>query len=92
MGPEGCRTRTRPGPRAFFVHTLFTTNRSTMDSPHQPDPKPRPLGNESPDPLAPAFPPGSLHDIVREEEEEEQVGGEPTPVLDDPTAAPQRED
>jgi len=62
-----------------------------MDTPQQPDPKPRPLGNESPDPFAPAFPPGSLHDIVREEEEE-QVGGAPTPVVDDPAAAPQREE
>lgn len=63
-----------------------------MDNPHKPDPdpKPRPLGNESPDPFSPTFPPGTLHDIVREEEDE--VGGEPAPVVDDPAAAPEREE
>lgn len=89
---KGCRTRTRPHPRAFFVRTLYNTNRSTMDTERKPDPdpKPMPLGNESTDPFSPALPPGSLHERLRQEEEED-VGGEPTPVVDDPKAAPKKE-
>jgi hypothetical protein len=36
-----------------------------------PDPAPKPLGNESTDPFSPAYPPGSLHEVLRQEEEEE---------------------
>lgn len=57
-----------------------------------PDPKPRPLGNESPDPFSPAFPPGSLHEVLRQEENAEDVGGDPTPVVDDPKAAPKKDE
>lgn len=56
-----------------------------MDTKHKPapDPKPRPLGNESVDPFSPTLPPGSLHEILRQEDEED-VGGDPAPVQDDP--------
>jgi hypothetical protein len=58
-----------------------------MDTKHTPDPNPRPLGNESTDPFSPALPPGSLHEVLRQEEDEEDVGGDPTPAMDDPNAA-----
>lgn len=59
-----------------------------MDTKPNPDPKPRPLGNESPDPFSPTLPPGSLHERLRQEEDEENVGGDPTPVEDDPATIP----
>ncbi len=45
----------------------------TMDDKKKtaPDPDLRPLGNESPDPFSPTLPPGSLHEILRQEDEEE---------------------
>ena len=63
-----------------------------MDTKNTPDPKhdldptpiPRTLGNESTDPFSPTLPPGTLHERLRQEEDEESVGGEPTPVVDDP--------
>lgn len=55
-----------------------------MATKHTPDPKPRPLGNESPDPFSPALPPGSLHEVLRQEEDEGNVGGDPAPAVDDP--------
>ncbi len=58
-----------------------------MDTKHTPDPKARPLGNESADPFSPALPPGSLHEMLRQEEDEEDVGGDPTPAMDDPNSA-----
>lgn len=42
-----------------------------MDTKPIPDPKPRPLGNESTDPFSPTLPPGSLHEVLRRNEEEE---------------------
>lgn len=56
------------------------------DPKHELDPRPIPrtLGNESTDPFSPAYPPGSLHERLRREEDEENVGGDPTPVEDDP--------
>ncbi|HQV37678.1 MAG: hypothetical protein IPL81_09255 [Flavobacteriales bacterium] len=62
-----------------------------MDTKPTPDPKPRPLGNESTDPFSPTLPPGSLHERLRQEEEEENVGGDPTPVEDDPDAKEEKE-
>ena len=62
-----------------------------MDTKHSPDPKARPLGNESTDPFSPALPPGSLHEILRQEEDEEDVGGDPTPAVDDPNSAKEEE-
>ena len=44
------------------------------------DPRPRPLGNESTDPFSPTYPPGTLHEILRQEED---PGGEPTPAMDE---------
>ncbi len=60
-----------------------------MDKQHksEPDPEPRPLGNESTDPFSPTLPPGSLHEILRQEDEGD-VGGDPTPAKDDPANAP----
>ena len=55
-----------------------------MDTKPTPDPKPRPLGNESVDPFSPTLPPGSLHEILRQEEDEEDVGGDPSPATDEP--------
>ena len=55
-----------------------------MDTKPTPDPKPRPLGNESTDPFSPALPPGSLHEILRSDEDESEVSGEPTPAVDNP--------
>jgi hypothetical protein len=49
-----------------------------MDSKDKPEPKPVHLGNESTDPFSPTLPPGSLHEMLRPEEEvEEENGGEP---------------
>ena len=70
-----------------------------MDTTHAPDPTPAPdpkhdldptpiprtLGNESTDPFSPAYPPGTLHELLRRDEDEEDVSGEPTPVVDDPS-------
>lgn len=42
-----------------------------MDSKNKPDPKPVHLGNESTDPFSPTLPPGSLHEMLRPEEEED---------------------
>lgn len=55
-----------------------------MDSKHkpEPDPKPRPLGNESPDPFSPTLPPGSLHEVLRQDEED--PGGDPQSAEDNP--------
>lgn len=58
-----------------------------MDTKEKPTPEPRPLGNESPDPFSPTLPPGSLHEILRQEEEDE-ISGTPTPAVDDPRNAP----
>lgn len=58
-----------------------------MDTQKAPAPNPRPLGNESTDPFSPALPPSSLHEILRSEEDEEDVGGDPTPVVDDPESS-----
>lgn len=57
-----------------------------MDTTKSPEPAPRPLGNESTDPFSPAYPPGSLHEILRTEEDENDVGAEPTPAMDAPEA------
>lgn len=56
----------------------------TKDNNPTPNPKPGTLGNESVDPFSPTLPPGSLHEILRQEEDEENVGGDATPVQDDP--------
>ncbi len=55
----------------------------------EPDPAPRPLGNESTDPFSPTLPPGSLHEVLRQEDEAD-VGGDPTPVQDNPASAPKK--
>lgn len=52
-----------------------------------PGPEPRPLGNESTDPFSPTLPPGSLHEVLRQEDEDE-ISGAPTPVVDDPRNDP----
>ncbi|MBS1939007.1 MAG: hypothetical protein JST98_01800 [Bacteroidetes bacterium] len=36
-----------------------------------PDPDPKPLGNESPDPFSPTLPPGSLHEQLNREDDED---------------------
>lgn len=74
-------------PARIFVRTLFKAIQLIMDTKPTPDPKPRPLGNESPDPFSPAYPPGTLHEILRQEEDEEDVGGDATPAVDDPKTA-----
>lgn len=61
-----------------------------MDTKPTPDPKARPLGNESTDPFSPTLPPGSLHEILRQEEDEEDVGGDPAPTVDDPNSAKEK--
>ncbi|MCO6482276.1 MAG: hypothetical protein J5I62_05735 [Flavobacteriales bacterium] len=55
-----------------------------MDTKDQDKSKLRPLGNESPDPFSPTLPPGSLHEILRQEEDD--PSGEPTQAMDDPDA------
>jgi hypothetical protein len=69
---------------------LETENAIAMDTKPAPDPEPRPLGNESPDPFSPTLPPGSLHEILRQEEEDE-ISGNPTPAMDDPDNAPRKD-
>lgn len=61
-----------------------------MDTNDQDKPKPRPLGNESPDPFSPALPPGSLHEILRQEEDD--PSGEPSQAMDDPDAEDPRKE
>ncbi len=67
-------------------HPIIMDTKNTPDPKHDldPTPIPRTLGNESPDPFSPAYPPGTLHERLRHEEDEEEVGGDPTPVVDDP--------
>lgn len=62
-----------------------------MDDKHNPAPDPKPLGNESPDPFSPALPPGSLHEILRQEEEDE-VGGDPPLAEDDQVGGPKEKE
>ena len=52
--------------------------------PPVPDSDARPLGNESPDPFSPTLPPGTLHELLRSEEEE--VGGDSSQAMDNPDA------
>ena len=59
-----------------------------MDAKPNPDPNPRTLGNESTDPFSPALPPGSLTALLRQAADAAPVGGDPTPVVDDPAATP----
>ncbi len=75
----------------IFVRTLYDIKTLIMDTDKKPapDPKPRPLGNESTDPFSPTLPPGSLHERLRQEDEED-VGGDPTPVEDDPANTPKK--
>ena len=58
-----------------------------MDTRPAPGPEPRPLGNESTDPFSPALPPGSLHEVLRQEDEDE-ISGAPAPGVDDPQNEP----
>ncbi|MBP8822406.1 MAG: hypothetical protein KBH07_02025 [Flavobacteriales bacterium] len=60
-----------------------------MDHKHTPEPRPRPLGNESTDPFSPTLPPGSLHEVLREADEAD-AGADPTPAADDPANAPKK--
>lgn len=55
-----------------------------MDTKDQDKHKLRPLGNESTDPFSPTLPPGSLHEILRQDEGD--PSGEPAQAMDDPDA------
>jgi hypothetical protein len=61
-----------------------------MDTKPSNAPKPRPLGNESTDPFSPTYPPGSLHEVLRQEEGD--ASGDAGPVLDDPDAHKEKPD
>jgi hypothetical protein len=75
----------------LFVRTLYTVKALIMDHKHkpQPDPEPRPLGNESTDPFSPTLPPGSLHEMLRQEDEADE-GDDAAPKNDDPANTPKK--